>query len=71
MNRREEERAAQARKAAAGIFRSEKKNIPRVLSEREDELAAQALKTSRLRALRLAQAAVASDEQKSPRKPRT
>lgn len=53
MNRREEGKAATARKAASALFKVEKKVVPRVILEREEALAAQALKTAQLRALRL------------------
>ena len=57
MNRREEEKAAQARKAASAQFSVKKRDIPRVISEREQELEAQAAKIAQLRALRLAKEA--------------
>ena len=54
MNRREEEKAALARKAAEAQFALNTKKTTAVPSEREMELEALALKTARLRALRLA-----------------
>ncbi len=54
MNRREEEKAASARKSADAQFKVKKSETAAIPSEREMEREAVARKTARLRALRLA-----------------